>query len=281
MLVEPMTATIGAEIFGVSLRDAAHDDGLFKEIYQALLKHRVLFLRDQDITGHDHVAFASRMGELEDHPALPASDDIPGLVRIKKTPEHKGSYENSWHHDNTWRPVASKACVLRCIECPPVGGDTMWANMVLAYERLPESVKAQVEGLRAFHSFVHGVGFALSPEKFAEIAARLPPVEHDVVQVHPETGEKILVMGTWASHFANFNNPSRMRFGQDSWQCGGDLYQYLMSQSCIPEYQVRWRWRKNSVAIWDNRSTEHYAVADYPPSHRYMERASISGWAMT
>lgn len=281
MQIEPITATIGAELVGVSLRDAARDDSLFKEIYQALLKHRVLFLRDQDISGHDQVAFAARIGELEDHPALPGSDEVPGLVRIYKTPEHKGSNENAWHHDNTWRPVASKACVLRCVQCPSVGGDTMWANMALAYEKLPESVKAEIAGLRAFHSFNVGVGFALSPEKYAEIAAKWPPVEHDVVQVHPETGEKILALGFWASHFANFNNPSRMRSGQDTWQSGGDLFQYLMAQAGIPEYQVRWRWRKNSVAIWDNRSTQHYAVADYPPSHRYMERASVGGWAMT
>jgi taurine dioxygenase len=281
MRIEPITATIGAELVGVSLSDAAHDAGLFDEIYAALLKHRVLFLRDQDITGQDHVAFAARIGEVEGHPALPSSDDIPGLIRIYKTPEHKGSYENAWHHDNTWRPVASKACVLRCVECPPVGGDTMWANMVLAYERLPESVKTQIEGLRASHSFIAGVGFALSPEKHAEISAKWPPVEHGVVQVHPDTGEKILVLGSWATHFTNFNHPSRMRCGQDTWQSGGDLFQYLMSQSSIPEYQVRWRWRKNSVAIWDYRATQHYAVADYGPCHRYMERVSVTGWQLS
>jgi taurine dioxygenase len=104
----------------------------------------VLFLRDQDISGHDQVAFASRIGQLEDHLALPASDEVPGLVRIYKTPEHEGSNENAWHHDNTWRPVASKACVLRCVQCPSVGGDTMWGNnMALAYEKLPDSVKAE------------------------------------------------------------------------------------------------------------------------------------------
>lgn len=281
MRIEPITGTIGAELLDVSLRDAAYYDGLFNEIYAALLKHRVLFLREQDISGHDQVAFAARLGELEDHPVLPTPDDIPGLVRIYKTPEHKGSYENAWHHDNTWRPVASKACVLRCIECPPAGGDTMWANMVLAYDSLPEAVKAQIEGLRAFHSFIHGVGYALPPEKYADIAGKWPPVEHDVVQLHPETGEKILALGHWASHFANFNHPSRMRSGQDTWQCGGDLFQYLMAQACIPEYQVRWRWKKNSIAIWDNRSTQHYAVADYQPCNRWMERASVSGWQMT
>ena len=162
MRIEPITCNIGAELLDVSLRDAAYDDGLFNEVYAALLKHRVLFLRDQDISGKDHVAFAARMGELEDHPILPTPDDTPGLVRIYKTPEQSGSYENVWHHDDTWRGVASKACVLHCVECPPVGGDTMWANMVLAYEKLPDAVKAQIEGLRAAHSFLEMVRSAMT-----------------------------------------------------------------------------------------------------------------------
>lgn len=281
MRIEPITCHIGAELLDVSLRDAAYDDGLFNEIYGALLKHRVLFLRDQDLSGKDHVAFAARMGELEDHPILPTPDDTPGLVRIYKTPEQSGSYENVWHHDNTWRNVASKACVLRCVECPPVGGDTMWANMALAYAKLPEAVKAQIEGLRATHSFLEMVRSAMSPEKQAEVLAKWPNVDHDVVQIHPETGEKILALGGWATHFSNYHSNGRVRLGQDIWQSGGDLFQYLMAQACIPEYQVRWRWKKNSVAIWDNRSTQHYAVHDYPPCHRKMERASISGWQLS
>jgi len=281
MRIEPITCNIGAELLDVSLRDAAHDDGLFKEVHAALLKHRVLFLRDQDISGKDHVAFAARLGQLEDHPILPTPADTPGLVRIYKTPEQPGSYENVWHHDNTWRATPSKACVLRCVECPPVGGDTMWANMVLAYEKLPESVKTQIEGLRASHSFLEMVRSAIPKEKHAETLAKWPSVEHDVVQIHPDTGEKILVLGGWATHLVNFHSNGRVRCGQDVWQAGGDLFQYLMAQSSIPEYQVRWRWKKNSVAIWDNRSTQHYAVHDYPPCHRKMERASISGWQLT
>ena len=279
MRIEQLTCNIGAELLDVSLRDAAHDDGLFDEIYGALLQHRVLFLRDQDISGADHVAFASRMGELEDHPVLPTPDATPGLVQIYKTPDKPvGRYENTWHHDNTWRPVPSKACVLRCVECPPVGGDTMWANMVAAYENLPEDVKTQIADLWASHSFLDTVSAMIPREDHAATRAKWPAVEHPVVQTHPETGEKTLVLGAWATHFVNYHKPGRVRFGQDATQASGDLFQYLMSQAHIPEFQVRWRWRKNSVAIWDNRSTQHYAVMDYPPCHRYMERASIAGW---
>ena len=282
MRIEQLTCHIGAELLDVSLRDAAHDEALFSEIYAALLKHRVLFLRDQDISGKDHVAFASRMGELEYHPILPSLEDTPGLVRIYKTPDKPvGRYENVWHADNTWRKVASMACVLRCVECPQVGGDTMWANMAAAYENLPDDVKTRIADLRASHSFFEMMNAMIPKEKHAEILAQWPNVEHDVVQVHPETGEKILLAGGWATHFVNYHNQGRVRFGQDLHQAGGDLFQYLSSQAYIPEIQVRWRWKKNSVAIWDNRSTQHLAVMDYPPCHRKMERASITGWKLS
>ena len=282
MRIEPITCNIGAELLDVSLRDAAHDEALFGEVYTALLKHRVLFLRDQEISGQDHIAFAARMGELEDHPVLPTPDATPGLVQIYKTPDQPGGrYENTWHHDNTWRQVPSRACVLRCIECPPVGGDTMWANMVAAYEQLPDDVKTEIDDLWASHSFLDTMSAMIPQQEHAAIRAKWPAVEHPVVQTHPDTGEKILVLGAWATHFTNYHKPGRVRFGQDATQTGGELFRYLLSQAHIPEFQVRFRWRKNSVAIWDNRSTQHYAVMDYPPSHRYMERASVAGWHCT
>jgi taurine dioxygenase len=168
-------------------------------------------------------------------------------------------------------------CVLRCIECPPTGGDTLWANMVLAYERLPEDVKARIAGLRASHSFQSSFGAALPEQRRLALKAEYPDAEHPVVRTHPETGEKVLFVNAFTTHFVNFHSPARVRYGQDYNQAGGDLLQYLISQAYVPEYQVRWRWAPNSVAIWDNRSTQHYAVMDYPPCHRKMERAGIVG----
>lgn len=278
MRVEQLTCNIGAELMDVNLRDAAHDDGLFDAIYAALLKHKVLFLRDQDISGKDHVAFASRMGALEDHPLLPAPDGTPGLVQLYKTPDKPvGRYENVWHTDNTWRPEPSKACVLRCLECPPIGGDTLWANMAAAYENLPREIRNQIADLRASHDFLDIMRDMIPPDEHESTRAKWPSVEHPVVRTHPETGGKSLFLGGWATHFVNYHKPSRVRYGQDIVQAGGDLFQYLISQAYIPEFQVRWRWKPNSVAIWDNRCTQHYAVMDYPPSHRKMERASVAG----
>ena len=278
MRVELLTCAIGAELLGVNLANAARDDGLFAEIKAALLKHKVLFLRDQDITRADHVAFARRFGELEDHPVLGSDPDHPGLVRIYKSPDQPNDrYENSWHSDATWREVTPLGCVLRCVECPPVGGDTMWANMVLAYEKLPETIKQQIEGLRARHSIEASFGAAMPIEKRLALKAAYPDAEHPVVRTHPETGEKVLFVNGFTTHFTNYHTPARVRYGQDHTQGSAALLQYLLSQAMIPEYQVRFRWKPNSVAIWDNRSTQHYAVMDYPPCHRKMERAGIVG----
>ncbi len=278
MRVEPLTCAIGAEISGVNLGAAARDDGLFADIRALLLQHKVLFLRDQDISRAEHVAFARRFGELEGHPVAGSDPDYPGLVRIYKSPDAPADrYENAWHTDATWRDKPPMGCVLRCIECPPVGGDTMWVNMALAFENLPAHVKAQIAPLRARHSIEASFGAAMPIEKRLALKAQFPDAEHPVVRTHPETGEKVLFVNAFATHFSNFHTPANVRFGQDAVPGAADLMRYLISQAYIPEYQVRWRWKPNSVAIWDNRSTQHYAVMDYPPCHRKMERAGIMG----
>ena len=278
MHVEPLTCAIGAELVGVNLADAIHDNGMFSEIRAALLKHRVLFLRGQNISRAEHVTFARRFGDLEDHPVAGSDPEYPGLVRIYKTPDQPNDrYENAWHADATWREAPPFGAVLRCVECPPVGGDTMWANMALAYDNLPEHIKTQIADLRARHSIEASFGAAMPIEKRHALKAQFPDAEHPVVRTHPETGEKILFVNAFTTHFTNYHTPDRVRFGQDANPGSGDLLRYLISQAYIPEYQVRWRWQKNSIAIWDNRSTQHYAVMDYPPCHRKMERAGIIG----
>ncbi|WP_445147179.1 TauD/TfdA dioxygenase family protein [Dyella sp. Tek66A03] len=278
MRIEPLTCNIGAELFDVNLADAVHDDGLFAEIKAALLTRKVLFLRDQDISRQDHVAFARRFGELEDHPVVPSHPDAPGLVQIYKTPETPiDRYENAWHTDATWRESPPMGCVLRCVECPPVGGDTMWVNMVAAYQMLPAHVKTQIANLRARHSIEASFGAAMPIEKRYALKAQFPDAEHPVVRTHPETGEKVLFVNAFTTHFTNFHTKDNVCFGQDANPGAGLLLNYLISQAYIPEFQVRWRWSKNSIAIWDNRSTQHYAVMDYPPCHRKMERAGIVG----
>ncbi len=276
--VEPLTCAIGAELSNVNLGAASRDKDQVAEIRALLLKHRVLFFRDQDISRAEHVAFARHFGELEDHPVAGSDPENPGLVRIYKSPDSPNDrYENSWHTDATWREKPPFGCVLRCVESPPVGGDTMWANMVLAFEKLPEHVKAQIGGLRARHSIEATFGAALPADRRLALKEQFPDAEHPVVRTHPETGEKVLFVNAFTTHFTNFHTPEFVRCGQDYTHGGSDLLRYLISQAFIPEYQVRFRWKPNSMAMWDNRSTQHYAVMDYPPCHRKMERAGIIG----
>lgn len=278
MKVEQLTCALGAELKDVSLAEAARNDDLFAEIKGLLLQHKVLFLRDQDISDAEHAAFARRFGELEDHPLTSSTATEPGIIHIWKTPDSPPErYENSWHNDATWREIPPMGAVLRCVECPPVGGDTMWANMELAYERLPEHIKETIADLRARHS-MEALFMAARPiEERLAMKERYPDPEHPVVRTHPETGNKSLFVGAFATHFSNFHTAARVRYGQDFHPGSSQLLEYLISQAAIPEYQVRWRWTPNSVALWDNRCTQHYAVMDYAPCHRKMNRATIVG----
>ena len=278
MRMEKLTTHIGAELSGVNIAEAARNDDLFAEIRTALLEHKVLFLRDQNISRADHAAFAERFGALEDHPVAGSDPENPGLVRIYKDENSPPDYyENSWHADATWREAPQMGAVLRCIACPPVGGDTMWANMEKAYDDLPDHIKTQIAGLKARHSIEASFGARMSDEARAALKARFPDVEHPVVRTHPETGRKSLFVCGFTTHFTNFHTADNVRYGQDYAPGAGQLLAYLISRAAIPEYQVRWRWQPNSMAIWDNRCTQHYAVMDYAPTVRKMERAGIIG----
>ena len=276
--VEPLTCSIGAELSRVNLGDAAHDDALFAEIHSLLLRYKVLFARDQHFSRAEHVALARRFGELEDHPVAGSDPEHPGLVRIYKGADTRHlQYENAWHCDATWRERPQMGAVLRCVECPLVGGDMLWANMVMAYERLPETVKTQITSLHARHSIEASFGAVMPIDKRLALKALYPDAEHPVVRTHPETGEKVLFVNSFATHFTDFHTPQRVRCGQDFAPGAAQLLHTLISQAAIPEYQVRFRWRTNSVAIWDNRCTQHYAVDDFFPAVRKLERAGIIG----
>ena len=278
MTVSRLTASIGAVVSGVGLGEVARSDELFAELKSLLLAHKVLFFRDQDITRAEHVQLARRFGPLEDHPVVPSDPDHPGLVRIYKDldsqPEH---YENAYHCDGTWKETPPMGAVLRCVEPPPVGGDTIWVNMAMAYSGLPEHVKVQIAPLSARHSIEATFGAAMPAQNRRLLKVAYPDAEHPVVRTHPETGEKVLFVNGFTTHFVNFHTPANVRHGIDFAPGASNLLNYLISQAAIPDYQVRWRWTKNSFAIWDNRCTQHYAVQDYWPAVRKMERAGIVG----
>jgi taurine dioxygenase len=192
--VEPLSPTIGGVISGVSLADPV-DAELLTELNRALLEWKVLFFRNQQITGEQQVAFARNWGQLEAHPfikiATDQPDETPEVVRFEKGPE-MGGFENVWHSDVTWREIPSLGSILRAVEVPPVGGDTLFADMGAAYDKLPESVKERIEGLTAVHDWVVTFGMAMDAKTRDELRVDFPPAEHPVVRTHPETGRKTL-----------------------------------------------------------------------------------------
>jgi alpha-ketoglutarate-dependent taurine dioxygenase len=275
--IDRVSPALGAEIGGVDLASAAEDDARIVEIRALLLQHKVLFFRDQDITPGQHVAFARRFGELEVHPVYPHHPDHPELVLLDRDTA-KAARENIFHTDVSWRETPSLGSILRCVECPAMGGDTIWVDMVAAYEALPQRVKERIGGLLAMHDIAHAFGGKVPRDERAALARRYPPQEHPVVRTHPETGAKILYVNqAFTTHFSNYTAAGELRVGSDFALEANALMAYLMQQAAIPEYQVRLRWRPNTIAFWDNRATQHYAVADYHPAVRRMMRATIIG----
>ena len=276
--ITPLTVNIGAEISGVDLEVPLPDDQ-WAAIRTAWLRHKVIFFRDQDISHEAHVRLAARFGELEGHPVLPSVDGYPEVLRItgsegaKITPETYPAFQtfNKWHTDVTFREKPSIGSVLIARQIPRVGGDTIWADAGAAYRGLPEAVKARIEHLDAEHDIVRSFGPRVSDEKRAEIARDFPPARHPVVRTHPETGEKIL--------YVNYTFTSRIiGLPEDE---SASLLRLLQDRIKVPEYHVRFRWTRGAIAIWDNRSTQHYAVGDYWPAPRVMERVTVAGDVVT
>jgi taurine dioxygenase len=263
--LRPLSPSIGAEVSGVDLREPVCDE-TFAEIRRAFLDWKVIFFRDQDVTAAQHVAFARRFGPLEVHPFLPSAPGCPEVVVFAKDDRTKG-VENIWHSDVSWREKPALGAVLRAREVPALGGDTLFADMEAAFEGLPEELKRRVQGLRAVHDFTQTFGALLPPEERARRQAEFPPALHPVVRTHPETGRKLLyVNAIFTSHIVGLE-PAE----------GEELLELLCRQAWVPEYQCRFRWQKDSIAVWDNRAVQHYAASDYHPARRVMERVSIAG----
>ncbi|MDO8277208.1 MAG: TauD/TfdA family dioxygenase [Burkholderiaceae bacterium] len=273
-----LSPTLGLELEGIALDDAFSDADI-RSLRQLLAEHKVLVFRDQDIAPAHHVAFARHFGELEVHPFIKQHPEHPELVVFTHDADSRGT-ENIFHSDTSFYPAPSMGSILRCIECPEVGGDTIFVNMVAAYEDLPEPVKQKIAGLAAIHDASVTFGGLRTPTPQARQALRekLPPTEHPVVRTHPETGEKILFINeVFTTHFSNFRQINDGWFNQDAPTQSRDLFNYLLRQVRTPEYQVRVQWQKNTIVFWDNRAVQHYAIADYYPQVRKMMRATVIG----
>lgn len=266
--LDPCTPTIGAEVSGIRLGGDLAEETM-AELDRALLEWKVLFFRDQDITRADHRAFAARWGTLEQHPFFkftqPGQSDAD-VATLAKDATAAGT-ENIWHNDVTWHSHPSRAAVLRAVEVPTVGGDTLWADTGAAYDVLPPELQDRLDTLEAEHDWIRSFGTGMDPADVARLRPHFPPAVHPVVRVIPETGRKVL--------FVNVAFTQRiLGMGEDE---SNELLRTLYRHMMRPELQVRLRWRKDTVAMWDNRTCQHYASSDYFPARRVMERISVVG----
>lgn len=267
--VHQLGGRIGARIDGVRLGGDLTDDTVAC-IRSALLQHKVVFFRDQHHLDDDaHIGFAERFGPLTTaHPTVNT-----GSARVLRVTANKGMAANAWHTDVTFVDRVPAISVLRAVRIPPYGGNTVWANTAAAYQALPDSLKGLVDHLWALHT--NSYDYAQRDEEFEQpdanytrddFVSTLFESEHPVVRVHPETGERTLLLGHFVSKFLGMNASE-----------SSALFHLLQNRITKLENTIRWSWQQGDVAMWDNRATQHYAVADFGDQPREVRRITVAG----
>jgi alpha-ketoglutarate-dependent taurine dioxygenase len=269
LTVEQLGGRIGARISDVMLAGDL-PDATVAEIRTALLRHKVVFFRDQEHLGDEgHIGFAQRLGPLTTaHPTVNT-----GNARVLRVTADKGMAANAWHTDVTFVDRVPAISVLRAVTLPPYGGTTVWANTASAYDALPTPLKALADGLWAVHT--NSYDYAQRDEESEQpdanytrddFVSQMFETEHPVVRVHPETGERSLLLGHFVKCFVGLNSTESVA-----------LFQLLQNRITKLENTIRWTWRPGDVAMWDNRATQHYAVADFDSHPREMRRITVAG----
>lgn len=268
--IVPVAGRIGAEIRGVRLGGDL-DVATVEAVRAALHRHKVIFFRNQaEFDDAAQEAFAELLGEPLAHPTVPVAEGSRFLLELDSK---EGEAASAWHTDITFLPNYPAASILRAITIPAAGGDTLWANSVTAYETLSPPLKALVENLRAVHTNAYDYA-AARPEATADqirrhrevFASTVYETEHPLVRIHPVTGEKVLLLGSFVKSFVGIGREDFAR-----------IYGALQDHATKPENAVRWRWSPGDVAIWDNRATQHRAIADFGTQRRTLRRATIAG----
>jgi len=268
--MEHLTRTIGSVVTGLDLSKPLGQD-VAAALRQALLLRKVLFFHDQELSTEQHLAFAREFGELEVHPFTASKEGVPEILMVEHDREYPTT-ENYYHSDVSWRVDPSLGSVLYCRETPPVGGDTVFVDAYAMYEGLPDRVKKRLVGMTATHDW-HAFRALLqmngtwSDEKIEQMVREYPEQSHPIVRTHPDTGRSALYVNSVFTKWVDGLSSSE----------SSELLEMLYKQAAVPEYQVRFKWRRGSVAFWDNRATQHYAIADYWPQKRVMERATVRG----
>ncbi len=275
IVVTPLSSALGAEITGVDLSQPL-DNRTAEAVHHAFLDHQVIFFHDQDITPDQHKDFARRFGPLNVHPYVKALDGHPEILEVLKDTGDSRNFGGLWHIDLTFMEEPPLGSMIYALEVPEAGGDTLWASMYLAYERLSDGMKNLLDGLVGVHSAgpVYGpreitadraIGTTI---KLDQTEDALSDVEHPVVRIHPETGRKCLFLGG-GSYLRRFKDMT-----EDE---SAPLIGYLNDFAVRPELTCRYRWQPGSFAFWDNRCTQHYALNDYHGERRLMHRVTIDG----
>lgn len=266
--VQPIGGRIGAEIQGVKL-SADLADEVVNEINQALLQHKAIFFKDQQhLDDVAQEAFAARLGTPLNHPTVPVKDGSAHILEI----DSRGARADSWHTDISFIDAYPKASILRSVVAPAVGGNTVWANTTAAYNDLPEELKTLADSLRAIHSnnFDYAAKVSVPKEALEKYKNYFNSTEyeteHPLVRVHPETGEKTLLLGHFFKSLVGYSSSESRRLF--------DLFQSYVDKL---ENIVSWRWSAGDVAIWDNRATQHRAINDYGDQHRVVRRVTLEG----
>ena len=262
--------SLGAEISDIDLTEPL-SQAQFAAVDAALAEHELLIFRNQAISSEDLMRFGRLFGELTVHPFAPAEGLHPELIKFRND-EHSAPFGTDvWHSDETFRAEPPMATILCAKVVPAVGGDTAFASMTAAFDGLSDRMQRFISGLEAIHDIKpFKVLFGDSPEareQLVEYEKRFPPCVHPVVRVHPVTGRRAL--------FVNPNFTIRIKDMDE--RESRSLLDTLFHQTLVPEYQYRLRWAPDTIAVWDNRSTQHYALHDYYPQKRYMERVTIRG----
>jgi taurine dioxygenase len=266
--VRPLTGSIGAELHGIDLRDEL-DPATIAAIRAALDTYLVIFFRDQQIEPIDHLRFAEQMGTISVAPFGPKHPDFPQITVLDQTTP-KGEGADSWHTDNTYLPAPPLGSILRAVQLPPHGGDTLWSDMYAAYEALSAPMRSMLDGLHGIHDLTRMLRIARSNGQASEalegMQQTFPPHRHPVVRTNPKTGRKALfVSRNWVSRIEGLTERENET-----------LLPMLFEHVRDPFFQVRFSWRPGSMAVWDNRWVQHYAVADYT-DRRIMHRITLEG----
>ena len=265
--VEAITPSIGAEISGVSLNKDLNS-ATVEKIYSALIKHQVIFFRDQDISPETHLKLAESLGDIDPgHPVYPHVEGYQSIVLLKND-AHTKPDTNDWHKDLTFKANPPFASILHGVSVPQVGGDTLWASMSAAYESLSDGWKEHLEGLEAIHdmgTFRNDYYKDGGIESVNNALKKVGSAVHKVVETHPISGLK----------YINVNQSFTRNIVNESQGPSDHMLQFLFQHITKPEFQVRFHWENNSIAIWDNRITQHYAVCDYLPNVRHMQRITV------